>query len=1080
MSRARIPLALLAAYILAALSPTLAEAAGEAPGWSISSLAVPSNFEPGDEKGDQDYEVLIENSGGGHTDRSPITITDTLPGGIAVKAIHLVLTPADPIDASGACGTSEEPGEVTVVSCEVTEALPEPDEPALLWPSEEIRLVIDVGSGTASGPIANRAEVQGGGAEAASAESHNCVCAEPAGAGFQYYHADLLGEDGRPLSGAASHPFAYVTSFAVNTVPGPPGSTAPFVPAGGDLKDVEVALPPGLVGNPNAAERCTSQQFNSLHLFVFKGFNLIQNECPDGSAVGQVAVQQLEGEGVTIGAPLYNLIPPSGMPAQLGFQIEGLPVYIDASLRSGSDYGISARVHNTTQAKRLTAASVTIWGTTADPRHDRVRGHCYAGFTTGNCPAGLSAEVPFFRLPSSCIDPLTTTMAFDTWTDPATFISQSSGEEVPDGCEQVPFDPTIQARPTTNLADSPSGLRFDLHLPQKEHEAPGEPAEADLRDATVALPAGLSVNPASADGLGACGPAEVGLTTPLGQLPPHFTEAPADCPSSAKVGTLEAITPLLDHPVKGSVFLARQFENPFESLLAIYLVLEDPETGTFAKLAGKVTADPQTGQLTTAVSENPQLPLEDVRISLFEGARASLRTPPSCATYTTTSDLKPWSAPASGPDAAPADSFAIAAGPGGGCPSGALAPHLSAGLANPSAATYSPFSLRLTRDDGTGEFTALTATTPTGLAAKLAGVPYCPEAAIATALGRSRPGEGALEAASPSCPAASRVGSATAGAGAGPTPFYTSGPLYLAGPYRGAPLSLVAVVPAVAGPFDLGAVVDRIALRVDPETAQVSAVGDPLPSLLSGIPLDIRDIRAALERPSFTLAPTSCEPKAVQATVFGPSGASASASDRFQVGGCSALPFKPRLSLKLSGASRRGAHPALRATLTAKPGEANIAKASVALPHSEFLAQEHIRTICTRVQFAADACPPGSIYGKARAITPLLDAPLEGPVYLRSSSHPLPDMVIALHGQIDVDLVGRIDSHHGGIRTSFEAAPDAPVTKVILEMRGARKGLLVNSRNICKTTNRASVAMVAQSGKPHDFKAPLKADCKGR
>jgi hypothetical protein len=658
--------------------------------------------------------------------------------------------------------------------------------------------------------------------------------------------------------------------------------------------------------------------------------------------------------------------------------------------------------------------------------------------------------------------------------------SASSVEAAPGECAAPDFSPEIKAQPSSNVADSPSGLHFELRLPQKQHEDPNGLGEADLREARVRLPAGLVVNPASADGLAACSTTEIGLSTPPGQSPVHFSNAPARCPDGAKIGTVTADVPAIDHPLQGAVYLAAQEDNPFKSLLAFYIVFEDEQSGVTVKLAAKVGPDPVTGQLMTTVSESPQQPIEDFSFDFFGGARAPLRTPPTCGPYTTTTQMTPWTAPA-GKDATPADSFQIGAGPSGPCPTGALDPKLSAGLANPTAATYSPFSLRLTRPDGSDEFASLDAATPAGLVAKLAGVPYCPEAAIAAATSRSNPGQGALEAETPSCPAASQVGTTTAGAGAGPSPFYTGGKVYLAGPYKGASLSLVAIVPAVAGPFDLGTIVNRIALRIDPESAQVSAQSDPLPRILFGIPLDVRDVRVNLDRPGFTLAGTSCDPKSVGVAVRGVSGATTSIAQRFQLGGCGALRFKPGLSLKLSGGTKRSAHPALKAVLNYPKGAnyANTASASVALPHSEFLDQAHIRTICTRVQFAANACPKGSIYGKARAITPLLDKPLEGPVYLRSSSNPLPDMVFALHGQIDVVAVGRVDSHNGGIRTTFDAVPDAPLSKVVLQLQGGKKGLLVNSRNICKHTNRATARFSGQNGKTSDFRPVLKDSCKG-
>ncbi len=1078
--------ALTASALLALASPAAAPAASATQAWSLQSLAAPTNFKPGDSSGRATYEVFLTNSGAVVSDGTPITITDTLPEGMEVKSFSLEIKRQQINQGPEACVKAEPPGEPATVTCTLEEGLPEALEPALLYPGEGVRLAIHVSVPPCPGPaqpceLTNEVAVQGGGADPVFAESHNQSSdEEKAPTGFQEFNSGVSGPDGQPVSQADSHPYQYTTTFAVNLNPAPPGAGISFVPAGGDLKDVEVALPPGLVGNPNyggASARCSIQDFNTLHGFTTpEKLSLVQNECSDASAVGYAVVEQLEGSGALIGAPIYNLIPPHGVAAQLGLQpIVGLPIFINAKLRSEGDYGISVRVHNTTEAKRLTAGKFTIWGTPSDPSHDQVRGKCVQAGEA----CGVPDAKPFLRLPSSCANPLLTTMSFNTWAQPSATGSGSADGGLPTNCAAPDFSPAIQARPTTNLADSPTGLHFNVHLPQAEHEADPEGlGEADLRDVSLTLPRGLVVNPSSADGLAACSTAQIGLKTQPGQTPIHFNEAPAACPDASKIGRVQAETPLLDHPVEGALYLARQGANPFNSLLALYLVVEDPISGSVVKLAGEVRPDPRSGQLTTVFKENPQLPLEDIDVDLFAGARAPLRTPPVCGNHTTTSQMVPWTAPERLP-ASPSDSFPITAGPAGPCPSGALAPKLSAGLAIPRAGTYSPFSLRLTRADATGEFAGLTTTMPPGLVAKLAGVPYCPQAAIDLAAARSQPGAGAVEAASPACPVASQVGTTTAGAGAGPTPFYTAGKVYLAGPYKGAPLSLLAVIPAVAGPFDLGAVAVRIALHVNSETAQVRAESDPLPTILFGIPLDVRDVRANLDRPSFTLAPTNCEPKSISATVFGISGAAASVSDRFQVGGCKDLGFKPGLSLQLKGATKRGTYPALKAVVTYPKGAyANIARASVALPHSEFLAQNHIRTICTRVQFAADACPKGSIYGKARATSPLLDEPLAGPVYLRSSSNPLPDMVVALKGQVDVDLVGRIDSVNGGIRSTFDAAPDAPITKFVLEMQGGKKGLFENSRDICKHNNRATVKLTGQNGKVHNFRPLLRDSCK--
>ena len=389
------------------------------------------------------------------------------------------------------------------------------------------------------------------------------------------------------------------------------------------------------------------------------------------------------------------------------------------------------------------------------------------------------------------------------------------------------------------------------------------------------------------------------------------------------------------------------------------------------------------------------------------------------------------------------------------------------------AGAFSPLITRLKRDDDSQLLRGVTVALPPGLLGRLAGVSYCPPAAIATAAAKS----GTEERANPSCPAASRVGSVDAGAGAGPSPVHVQGQVYLAGPYKGAPLSLAIVTPAVAGPFDLGTVVVRATLQVDPETAQVTVRSDPLPTILQGIPLDLRSITVAADRAHFTLNPTNCEPKSVGGEAVSAAGLTASLSDRFQVGGCRGLDFGPRFQTRLFGGTKRSQNPRLRAVLRPRPGEANIARTVVTLPHSEFLDQSHIRTVCTRVQFAADQCPAGSVYGFARAFTPLLDQPLEGPVYLRSSSNKLPDLVVALRGQVNLNLVGRIDSANGGIRTTFERVPDAPVSKFVLTMRGGKRGLLVNSRDICRRHSFSRVGFEGQNGKASHIKPRLKNDC---
>jgi len=1065
------------ALVAMALVPCSALAdATPAPAWRVTSLAAPTNFAPGDAKHDY-YQVEVTNVGAAPTDSTPIAITDELPAKLTVKSVKLLRKSKGIFpDIAGAACKTQTVGEASTVTCTIDESVPGAIQPAKVMPSERFSLVIRVATPAGvSGALVNRVMVEGGGAAAQTIEATNEASNNPAPPGLAEYAIESLGADGLEAHEAGSHPFALVTRFAANTELAPEGSAAPLLGAGGDLKDVEVRLPPGLVGNPTVAPKCSAKDFVTVQTEVVEGTTYYQTACPNASAVGVIAIGQVEGvtNQPSLG-PIYNIEPPPGMPAQFGFQVAGNPLYLDTEVRSDSDFGVTAILRNSSQAKRVTAANVTIWGVPADPIHNPIRGNCAeAG---GTClPDGELR--PFLRMPTSCSAPLLSTLSFDTWLTPGAFHEGSFTSPAPDECSQPDFNPSIAVDTSSKVADSPTGFDVTLHIPQNED--PSEVGTADLRDATVTLPEGLLVNPASADGLAGCSPAQIGLLTPSGQVPPRFSRTPARCPDASKVGSVKVDTPLLEDPLLGAVYLAQQGQNPFGSLLAIYIAVDDPRTGIDVKLAGKVSPDPTTGRLTTTFLSNPQLPFEQFNLSFFPGARASLRTPAKCGAYAVSASLTPHTAPASGPPAKPEDGFDVLSGPSGACPSGALEPGFSAGLTHGTAGGFSPFVIRLTRPDASGEFAGLAAVPPPGVLAKLAGIPYCPETGLEQAAARGNPGDAAVELGSPSCPGDSAVGTVTTGVGSGPAPFYTSGNLYLAGPYKGAPLSLAAIVPAQAGPFDLGVVVSRVALRINSETAQVEAVSDPLPRILSGIPLDIRDLRVNLNRPQFTVAPTNCQEMAVRATVSGVDGTSKSLADRFQVDGCRKLGFSPRLSLKLSGGTKRADYPALQATLLAKRGQANIGTTSVALPHSEFLAQEHIGTICTRVQFAADNCPKNSIYGKARAISPLLDRPLEGPVYLRSSSHALPDLVAALRGQIPIDLVGRIDNFRGGIRTTFAGVPDAPVSKFILSMKGGRKSLLSNSRNICRSVNRATVTMTGQNGKSHDFRPALKvAGCK--
>jgi hypothetical protein len=875
--------------------------------------------------------------------------------------------------------------------------------------------------------------------------------------GIKSLSVTALDEDGFFDLQAGSHPHEWTLAFEMNQdSEGHPE---------GVLRDLFVELPTGMSGNPLAVPRCSQIDFDGQ-----------TPQCPGGTQIGVAVVKQTNLAPLEL--PVYNLVPPLGSPASAGLTILGITGFLEASIRTGADYGITISDITIPTGLEIQSITTTVWGVPADPSHDPQR----------FCPDGTGAQIqgclseaprlPFFTLPTSCTGPLVTTLRVDSLQDPGVFEEASAVSEDEDGnpaaltnCQAPPFAPTITAQPETTVADSPTGLEVDLHIPQNED--PDGLATAHLKDTVITLPKGMAVNPSAADGLGACTSAQIDLKGP----------GPANCPANSKVGTVRIETPALDHPVPGSIHLAKQGDNPFGSLLALYIAVDDPISGVIVKLAGEVEPNPATGQLRTTFLSNPQLPVEDIEVRIEGGPRASLTTPPTCGNYATTAELTPWSAPEGATDTL-SDSFSIDSAPGGSCAGSEAqmphAPSFEAGTLVPVAASYSPFVLRLARENGSQRLGAVSATLPPGLTGKLAGIAQCSDAQLAVAAGRNQPGDGALEKSSPSCPAASEVGALTVGAGSG-NPFYVQGKAYLAGPYKGAPLSFAFITPAVAGPFDLGAVLVRAAAYVDPKTTQITVKSDPIPTILEGIPLDVRSVAVDVSRDRFTLNPTSCEPMSLGLDAASSLGQSALLSDPFQVGGCRGLGFEPGLALRLKGGTKRGANPKLIATLTPREGDANIAALSVKLPRSSFLDQAHIRTVCTRVQFAADACPSGSIYGRVSVRTPLLDYPLPGTVYLRSSSNKLPDLVADFRGPdfqpIRIELSGRTDSVKGALRNSFDFVPDAPFSSARLELFGGKRGLVINSTNICRRKYRAKAKFEAHSGAAHEARPVVRNDC---
>lgn len=928
---------------------------------------------------------------------------------------------------------------------------------------------------SASGLGTNTVRAEGNG-YVGDYEAHQTVnFDQPAPFAVNFFEPSIL-KGGTPEVQAGATPDVLATPFEVTSkqVYGF-GGLFPVATGGVEqMRNTIAHTPPGVVANLNATPvQCTLRQLSE----PLVGANSM-NRCPTDSQIGTV---RLFGKHNFL--QVYNMVPPPGTPAEFGFNVLEVVVLIKAKLRP-DDFGFDVFTENVNNALPLADVNIELWGDPAASAHDSARGVCLSGIegnSRGVEPDGLcSTDAPrkaFLRLPTSCTGPLQWSMEADSYQNPGAYSNLPATTPAQVGCNQLEFTPTLKARPTTNVADSPSGLEFSLHLPQNED--PEALAEAQLKDLTAVLPEGFTVNAASADGLGACSPQQIGMTTPVGQVPAKFNGEHAQCPDSSKLGSVSVYAPAVGRTLPGLVYLATPHENPFGSLVALYLAVDDPQTGIVVKVPVEVLPDPKTGQLTTVVTESAPLPFEDFKVELDQGPHAAMQTPISCGTFSTSSDLTPWSAP-EGQDAHPGDSFEIVKGAGGGaCVSSEAAapaaPNFEAGTLEPKAGAYSPLVFKLARKAGGQQLTRIDATLPKGLLARLASSTYCSEGAIAAAAGKA----GHAEQAQASCPGSSEIGTVEIGVGAGPAPMHIKGKVYIAGPYKGAPLSLAVITPAVAGPFDLGTIVTRVALQVDPETAQVKAISDPIPYILQGLPVDIRTLSLFINRPNYIVNPTSCNPMALTGSVSLLTGQTASVSNPFQVGGCANLSFQPKLALRLKGGTTRTAHPALTATLSfPKAGGANVAQASVALPHSEFLDQSHIGTICTRVQFAVHQCPAKSVYGTAKAVSPLLAQPLEGPVYLRSSSHELPDLVAALNGQFEIDLVGRIDSKNGGIRTTFESVPDAPVSTFTLKMRGGKKGLLQNSVNICRGKHRAIASFDAQNGKAADLKPVLKAHCR--
>jgi hypothetical protein len=1064
-----------------------ASAASPDPGWAIDSFAEPTSFSSahnteclealGSEEEEAQsltsglscdgYSVVATNSGSQSTE-GPITLSDAVPAGLTVKRVvffspalaALLISLHQPatehlqtssnlfpvLEQFGLCSKAP-------IHCTI---------PSAVAPDEELHLLVfvTVNSGT-EGSLVNAVSVSGGAAGRPATTTQTNPVDGSVLFGFSSVSALLAGLDGAFDTQAGSHPYELTMRFDLNNeLRLAPQDDARFTSIR-DVRDVAVDLPVGTVGSALAAPTCAFAQLAS------------HESCPSDTVIGHLSTAPPGADSVE--SPIYNMVPEHGVVAEFGFLdgVNGAHVLYVRVVPTPAGYVLRTTSPEIPQID-LTDVVATLYGDPAARQEEIAR-------QEGKQVGGIT-PVALLTNPSQCSGvPLVTSTHADSWPSPGrvgvdgtpdfsdpNWASATSGSPAVTGCNQLQFSPSLGAQPETTAADSPTGLQFDLRVPQSQPV--GALATPPLRDAVVTLPAGMAVNPSAAGWLEACSEGQIGW---LGGSLSNFTSAAPACPAASRLGSVELTTPALPGTLVGSVYLASQYENPFGSLLAGYIVVDDPTTGVIVKIPGELKTDASTGQITGAFRENPQLPFSDLKLHFFGGGRGELATPQGCGTFTTTSDLMPWSAPESGPDATPSSNFAMNTG----CSQG-FAPSFLAGTVTSQAGGFSPFTLSIARDDGEQRLSGVRVIAPPGFSGVLSGVPLC----------------GEPQASRGTCGGQSQIGETSVAVGVGPSPYWvTGGRVYLTGPYNGAPFGLSIVVPAVAGPFNFGEVVVRSSIGVDRRTAQITVVSDPLPQMVnsieglhSGIPADIRAVRVTINRPGFTFNPTSCSPTLVSGTLSGVQGASVGVSSRFQAAGCASLKFQPKFTVstaaktsKANGASLRvkvvPPHEGPQAATNGSSGspalieEANIARVKVELPKALPSRLTTLQKACTAAQFASDpaGCPAASIVGMAIAHTPLLNNPLAGPVYFVShGGEAFPQLVVVLQGEgITVDLVGDTFISKAGVTSStFRSVPDVPVGSFELDLPQGKYSALAANGNLCAQKLTMPTEFVAQNG----------------
>jgi hypothetical protein len=1033
-----------------------------APWWGLSTGAHPSDLPA---EGVAEIVVNAQNVGDASTS-GPVSIVDRLPAGL--KAIKMK-------GIAGQTSTYNNRGPVVcvlkTVTCTFSGSLP-------AYEQIEIQITVEVGAGAVSGEE-NTASVSGGGAARTASYSHSI---EVGGEGDRYGVEDyaLLAEEpgGAIDTQAGSHPFQLTSTVEFNTQAnnskGNPQTVA--LP-----KDVVANLPQGLFGNPTPFAQCTDDQFAKQGTPPASAVEHIVNECPVSSAIGVVSVTFDESQGglglQTITDPIFNMKPLVGEPARFAFKVGGLfSQFLDSSVRTGKDYGVTVTAPNISQVPWLLGVKLTFWGVPGDPRHDRQRGwECLQEYGTCN-PSTSKTPPPFLVMPTSCETPFQSTVSSDSWgssehpAEQAPAVSYQSPELI-DGCNHLPFSPSISVSPDVPDGSTSTGLTVGVHLPQEAALNPEGLAESTLRDTTVALPVGVTLNPAGADGLEACSETQIGFTgTEPGSERNQFTAGFPEpfCPDASKVGTVRIKTPLLANPIEGAVYLAEQNANPFGSLVAMYIVAQDPVSGTLLKLPGEVKPDPVSGQIVSTFKNTPELPFEDLELHFFGGERAPLGTPSLCGSYTTTTSLVPWSG---NPPAEPSSTFNVTSGPNGRACADPLpfAPELTAGTTSIQAGGFSPFTMTMSRQDGNQNLQAISLHMPPGLSGLLSGVELCPEA----------------QANQGTCGPNSQIGETIVSVGLGGDPFSVKGGrVYITGPYEGAPYGLSIVNPAKAGPFDLekgtacDCVLVRAKIEVDPITAALTITSDntgpyKIPTILSGIPLQIKHVNVTINRPGFTFNPTNCDPMAITGTLSSTQGASADVSVPLQVTNCAVLGFKPVLKVSTAGRTSRtkGASLTVKLTYPKAPfgSQANIRSVKVDLPKQLPSRLTTLQKACPDSTFNQNpaACPPDSRVGQAKAITPLLPVALNGPAYFVShGGAKFPELIVVLTGYgTTIELHGETFISPAGVTSStFRTVPDAPVGTFELVLPQGKDSALAANGNLCTSSLKMPTAFTAQNG----------------